>query len=81
MLYIVFAGKKPKPDVEWHVGEKLPDTLNLPGSEIALVYADGHELEWLEENVVNLPHMKDGSSMQWFGDTAKMIACVLPKKY
>lgn len=67
MLYIMVNG------VEWsgwHVGKKLsfPD---MPGNYT--VQADGDELEYIKEFIVNIPYHKTNRVQRWSGDIARFI--------
>lgn len=53
----------------WQVREQKP----LIYDEIVLIQADGHELQFLIDNSINLPLAKNKSVQTWHGDLAKFI--------
>jgi hypothetical protein len=71
-------------DISWHVNvnsadewvpEKLPE---IEVAQIAEVYADGHELDYLLRIITGLPrrspdHPKAGRGHTWHGDMARFI--------
>lgn len=73
--------------IEWHVGEKLPADLFDSSCESAYnsimnvihVQADGHELEWVEENFRNIPMLTSPVS-NWYGDIARSIVAKIPEE-
>lgn len=71
-LYITFQDNR---SIEWHVGESNP--LQAGGvrfHQVAEVQADGHELDWINENM-SLPRQAWGIRVvSWYGDDAKFIA-------
>jgi hypothetical protein len=80
--------------IDWHVGEKIrvADGTIIHRSptgratllmleQVGFIQADGHELEWIKENFVNLPYPKDARVVSWTGDLARMIAFHIPRTY
>lgn len=88
MLYITYKREGYGYDYHtWHIDTKLPegmkeklsDSANAEDlSNLVSVYADGDELEWIENNFRNMPVGK-GRSTTYFGDMAKMIVAALPE--
>jgi hypothetical protein len=83
MLYIVLTNGVER---QWHVDQKLSG-LKLSGlldsiSLVKEVQADGHELEWIQENISGIPFCKpEVKRVQcWYGEHAKFIANCIPLK-
>ena len=78
MLYVVV---KNGAAVSWHIGE----IINLDEiQDVTEVQADGHELEWVLENISNIPIWNKNSAsksvLNWYGDHAKFIANCHPSR-
>lgn len=78
--------------LDWHVGEKILDNVFMAYPEdkegfsierVVCVQADGHELEWIQANFLNLPMVNPEKQRigYWYGDMARMIVAALPTKY
>jgi hypothetical protein len=78
MLYIVLTNGVTR---QWHVDQKLSGLLDSI-SLVKEVQADGHELEWIGDNISGIPFCKpEVKRVQcWFGDHAKFIANCIPLK-
>lgn len=77
MLYFVF-GEYEDDCVSWRVNE--PDPLhrkNLSAKDVIEVQADGHELEYIQKHMNNLPTAPKTRVVSWFGDHARFIAANL----
>ena len=67
-LYITVPGM---PDLEWHVG-KSTDNARQIAEHVTEVQADGHELEHIRDNFMNLP-TANRRVVRWHGEMAKFI--------
>lgn len=68
MLVVSFADGT---DLDWHTGEEVSfDTTEKLPIE---VQADCHELEYIERRFTNLPMVRNGGVIRWFGDHARFI--------
>lgn len=78
MLYIVLTNGVQR---QWHVGQKISGLLDNI-SLVKEVQADGHELEWIQENISGIPFCKpEVKRVQcWYGEHAKFIANCIPLK-
>lgn len=83
MLYIHYTlpngeGMKER---EWHVGEAPPNA-SLDDTDITIhtVYADGHELEYVQHYMVGIPYKTGGRSNVWRGEFARFIFDNLDKQ-
>lgn len=73
----------------WHVSDNLPGVKTVGDKYVSIqelmeyvsmVEADGHELEWIRENISGIPFSKN-AVQSWYGDFARFIASSLPAKY
>ena len=74
MLSIKMLGR----DFEWHVGES-PPILYGDVKDVTEVQADGHELDYIINNMEGLPIAKT-RVVRWFGDHARFIVANLRYK-
>ena len=74
MLYVIFNKGGEIFEKKWHVGENFPP---FECDTVTEVQADGEELEWVKENIQNIPMAKN-RVLCWYGDHAKFIANCLP---
>lgn len=57
---------------EWHVGEQLIIT-NGDVDDVRYVLADGHELEFIKKEFVNITYSDSMRIVKFYGDQAKSI--------
>jgi len=76
MLYIhyTFPTSDGMREREWHVGEAPPNA-RLDDNDIVIhtVYADGHELEYIQQYFKNIPYKCASRSCTWRGELARFI--------
>lgn len=70
----------------WYVGEKFKKyhpkfQEGIQPKHVESIQADGHELDFVIDNVPNLPYPKNARVVEWHGDMAKLIFQVIPKDY
>lgn len=57
----------------WEVGQKIPKHIVKTISSYIKVEADGMELDWIIQNIINIPYHKSKSIQTWNGDLANFI--------
>lgn len=77
MLYFQIIQNGRKRETSWHVGNSSPNIFDneYEEDEIVIVdcYADGHELEHIVKNFVNLPRQENKTSCVWRGVFAEFL--------
>lgn len=80
MLTITIYSNKVRRGLTWYLGTKNFPTLSQQEIlDVIEIRADGSELQWITDNMKNLPYFKGDKSQRWFGDHAKFIAGCLTK--
>lgn len=73
MLYAEFDTKnRGRKSFDWHVGDKIPASIQHGEDTCRLLQADGHELEWIKANISGIP-MSKNPVVSWTGDFAQFI--------
>ncbi len=71
MFYVVGLTK----EFSCHVGDKHAQDIlqSMAQDGVKFIQADGHELESIENQITNLPHVVYGRVVRWYGDNARFI--------
>ncbi len=66
-------------DVAWYVNDTTAYHLKEPEfiANVVSVFADGHELEHIENSFANVPFRRVKRVVSWYGDMAKFIVANL----
>lgn len=90
MLYITFKGSQAGEfTITWHIGEKLSaffqdkleKALKTEYPTPIEVQADGDELDFIQNNFINLPMVRNCRVVRWKGDFAALIFDHLPREH
>ncbi len=55
----------------WYVGSDKP--ANISSNKVVSIQADGHELEYIKINYINIPLVSDMRVLNWNGEFARFI--------
>lgn len=70
-----FSGAKLNQEKHWHIGQQAPEIPD--GFKVVEVHADGDELDYLLDNLTNIPLSKS-PVVKWYGDMAMFVIGNMP---